>query len=319
MPVCTKTPSRFLGCDVGKAEIVVLDSRDGTTRTLPNRPDALARFAAGLNLAGLDPDCLAVCEATGGYEGALLAALLAAGCPAHRADARKVKAFIRSFGTLGKSDALDARALARYGSERHESLPRWRSPDPDRERLQILVRTRADLVEQRTACSNRQGAPGAEPIRTVLKALHDCLCAQIAALEHAIAETLRASAAIARAERTLRTIGGVGRATAAALIALMPELGTVGRRQAAALAGLAPHPNQSGATDRYRRTRGGRPEIKKLLFMPALAAARHDPTMKAAYDCLIANGKKPLVAITAIMRRILTVAIARLRDDLKLS
>ena len=306
MSPTANTPSRILGCDVGKAAIVVFDSRDGTTCTIANRPEALAAFAAGL-----EHDCFVVCEATGGYEDRLLAALAAAGCPAHRADARKVKAFIRSFGTLGKSDALDARALARYGAERQASLPRWRAPDPARERLQVLVRTRADLLAQKTACTNRLKAPGAEPVRSMLEALRACLGEQLAAIEAAITQILRSLADFARLERALRSIRGVGPAPAATLIALMPEIGTLGRRQAAALAGLAPHPRQSGASDAYRRTRGGRPELKQALFMPAITAARHDPAMKRTYQRLIANGKKPIVAITAIMRRIIVVANAR--------
>jgi transposase len=314
MPVCTNIPSRFLGCDVGKSAIVVFDSGDGTTRQLPNRAEELAAFAAGL-----DESCLVLCEATGGYEDRLLDALVAAGRPAHRADARKVKAFIRSFGTLGKSDALDAAALARYGAERHASLARWRAPDPDRERLQTLVRTRADLVDQRTACANRLKAPGVAPVKAMLEALQACLRDQIAAIEAAIAKTMRAVKTIAATEQALRSIRGIGPTTAAALIAIMPELGAITRRQAAALAGLAPHPNQSGDKNRYRRTRGGRPEIKKILFMPALAAARHDPTMREAYQRLIANHKKPMVALTAIMRRIIVTANARVRDQSKLS
>ena len=314
MPSTANTPSRILGCDVGKAAIVVFDSRDGTTCTIANQPDALAAFAAGL-----DHDCLVVCEATGGYEDALLAALAAAARPAHRADARTVKAFIRSFGTLGKSDALDARALARYGAERHASLTRWSAPDPARERLQVLVRTRGELVEQRVACTNRLKAPGAAPVETMLKALLACLAEQIAAIEDAIEQIRREVPAIAKAAQALRSIAGIGPATAAALIALMPEFGSIPRRQAAALAGLAPHPNQSGANDAYRRTRGGRPQIKRLLFLPALAAARHDPAMSAAYKDLIKRQKKPIVAIVAIMRRIIVIANARLRDANKLS
>lgn len=302
-------PTRFLGCDVGKAGIVVFDSRDASLRTLPNQPDSLAAFAASL-----DPTCLVVCEATGGYEDALLAALLTAGCPAHRADARKVKAFIRSFGTLAKSDTLDARALAHYAQERHARLARWQAPDPDRERLQTLVLTRADLVAQRTACTNRLAAPGAEPVRSCLEALRTCLETQIQALDAAIAALVRAAAELVRAERVLRTIPGIGATTAAALIGLMPELGRIDRRQAAALAGVAPHPNQSGATDAYRRTRGGRPEVKRTLFMAAMAASRHNPTLRDAYLRLRAAGKKPIVAITALMRRLIVIANARLRD-----
>ncbi|MEH3118733.1 MAG: transposase [Methylorubrum populi] len=195
-PILTPPPTHFIGCDVGKHAIVVFDSRAGSPRTLANTPAALAAFAARLDATGL-----VVCEATGGYEDALLAALLAAGIPAHRADARKVKAFIRSFGTLGKSDALDARALARYAGERHARLVRWHAPDPQRERLQTLVLTRADLIAQRTACTNRLAAPGAEPGRADLEALRTCLIAQIQALETAITALMRRLIVIANACR----------------------------------------------------------------------------------------------------------------------
>lgn len=303
------TAPRIIGCDVGKASLVVFDSRDGQTRTLKNQPGPLAAFAAEL-----DPTCLVVCEATGGYERALLTALVAAGCPAHRADARKVKAFIRSYGILGKSDAIDAAALARYGQERHARLTRWQAPDPDRERLQALVLARTDFVAQRTACANRLAAPGAEPVRVRLEALRACIEAQIRALDADIANTIRAVDELSRAENTLRSIAGLGPKTAAALLALMPELGRIGRRQAASLAGLAPHPNQSGARDAYRRTRGGRPEVRRTLFMAALCAARSDPALRQTYLRLRAAGKKPILAITALMRRIVVIANARLRD-----
>ena len=215
---------------------------------------------------------------------------------------------------MGKSDALDARALARYAEERHPRLPRWQAPDPARERLQTLVLTRTDLVAQRTACTNRLAAPGAEPVRDCLEALRACLVAQIEALEAAIARLVRDTHALAQAEQVLRAIPGIGPTTAAALLALMPELGHIDRRQAAALAGVAPHPNQSGAADAYRRTRGGRPEVKRTLFLAALTASRYNPSLKDAYQRLRAAGKKPIVAITALMRRLIVIANARLRD-----
>lgn len=155
----TISPTAFIGCDVGKADIVVFDSRTGQTHTWPNQPDALAR-----SVAMLDATCLVVCEATGGYEAALLQAVGQAGHAAHRADARKVKAFIRSFGTLGKTDAIDARALARYGQERHAQLPRWQPSDIQRSRLHALVLARRDMIADRTAWNNRCAAPGAEQI-----------------------------------------------------------------------------------------------------------------------------------------------------------
>ncbi len=302
------TPSRFIGCDVGKTAIVIHDAAYGRTRTIANEPQALAAFAASLN-----PTCFVVCEATGGYERDLLAALIAGSVPAHRADARKVKAFIRSFGVLGKSDAIDAAALARYGRDRYAELPLWSAREPERLRLQALVLARRDLVKDRLAYANRRAAPAAEPVHPYLAALVESFEAQIKAIEADINALCAACEGIAKAVQTLVTIQGVGQKTAAALIALMPELGSLPRRQAAALAGLAPHPNQSGQTDAYRRTRGGRPEIKRLLFMAAISAAKHNPTLSAFYKRLLSAGKKPLVAITAIMRKLVVIANAKLR------
>jgi transposase len=303
------TPAvRFIGCDVGKIAIVVFDSASGQTRTIANQPEALARFASEL-----DNTCLVVCEATGGYEAALLGALLDAAVPAHRADARKVKAFIRSFGTLGKTDALDAKALARYAQERQALLPRWRARDPDRVVLQALVLTRRDLVQQQLAFSNRRLAPGAQPVHPYIDDLLDCLARQIKAIEIRIEAILQASQSLKLATSILTSIPGIGPRTAAALIALMPELGSLNRRQAAALAGLAPHPRQSGNSDPYRRTAGGRPEIKRILFMAALSAARHHPKLRTFFLKLTSNGKKPILAITALMRKLIVIANAILR------
>jgi transposase len=307
----TTSPSCFVGCDVGKHAIVAFDSGTGRTVNIANDPEALAEFACSL-----DPDCLVICEATGGHEAALLAALIEAGRAAHRADARKVKAFIRSLGTLGKSDAIDARALARYGRERHDQLAHWQPRETDRERLHALVAARIQLVGDRTALANRIAAPGAGRVAERLERIRKAVNEEIAGLEDDIKALVAASDRLDRSVRTMRTIGGFGPIVATTIIALMPELGTLGRKQAAALAGLAPHPRQSGNADRYRRTRGGRPEIKRALFMAALSASRHDTALSAFYKRLRENGKRPLVALTAVMRKMIVIANARLRDQL---
>lgn len=309
-PTTDSTPTCFIGCDVGKRYIVVFDSATGKTFQIENKRRALAAFARSL-----DKNCLALCEATGGHEAALLEALVAAGVPAHRADARKVKAFIRSWGTLGKSDGIDARALARYGAERHRHLRRWSVPDRQRARLQALVRTRRDLVDERTAHNNRLGAPGGKLAAPYLKKLIACLERLIQRIEADIQTLLNDCEDLARCRRVLTEIKGIGPTTAATLIALMPELGTLTRREAAALAGLAPHPNQSGLTEGYRRTRGGRKEIKQALFLPALTAGRYHPTLRTFHDRLIQDGKKPIVAATAVMRRLIVIANAKIRDE----
>jgi len=304
-------PTRFIGCDVGKAQIVVFDSASEDVISLPNKAEPLAAFAATL-----DGNSLVICEATGGYEAVLLDAVVTAGRAVHRADARKVKAFIRSFGTLGKNDAIDARALAQYGRERHDRLIRWSPRERSREQLHLLVTTRREMVQQRVACNNRLQAPRAAGVRDRLRRLLALLDAEIAGIEADINALIHSHETLARANKVLRTIPGIGPVTAFQLIALMPELGTINRRQAAALAGLAPHPRQSGSSEGYRRTRGGRPEIKQCLFMASMAAARKNPTIHAFYQRLIGNGKKPLVALTAVMRKLIVIANARMRASL---
>ena len=304
----TTTRCAIIGCDVGKDEIAVFENDTGNAFTLPNEPQALARFANSF-----DPCALVICEATGGYETALLEAVASAGRAAHRADARKVKAFIRSLGTLAKTDQIDARALARYGTERADRLDRWHPTDSTGAQLQALVLTRRDIVAARTAWNNRRKAPGAHAVTTILDPIIASFDAQLRAIDKTIAALVQSTALAARA-RILQAIPGIGATTAHSLLALMPELGTLSPKQAASLAGLAPHPRQSGNRDAYRRIKGGRPIVRQALFMAALAATRANPQLKAFYQRLIANGKKPLVAITATMRKLITIANAKLRD-----
>ena len=304
-----KPAAGFVGCDVGKTCVVVFDSRTLRSQTLPNAPSALAAFARDLA-----PDCLVVCEATGGYEAGLLAALTFAGIAAHRADARKVKAFIRSFGIMGKTDAIDAKALALYGQERCGRLARWQPADACREQLQALVLARRDMVAARLACSNRLQAPGAGHVQAFLRPQLDVLTTQIEAIERQVEAVIAGHAELRQAAATLRGVAGIGATTAAALLALMPELGRLDRRQAASLAGLAPHPRQSGTSEGYRSVKGGRPEVKRALFMAAMSAARYNKTLKTFYEKLIAKGKKKLVALTAVMRKLIVICNARVRD-----
>ena len=270
-PIAT-TPTRFIGCDVGKQTIVIFDSASGQTRSVPNRKADLTRLARSL-----DETCLVVCEATGGYENCLLETMLAAGRAAHRADARKIKAFIWSFGTLGKTDAIDARALAQYGEERHRGLARWQAPDLVRQEIQALVLLRADLVRTRQAQRNRLAAPGLRGKAAVvaigcLRAMVRAVQGEIATIEKRLRALISSHPELCRDEAMLRGIMGVGPATAATLLALMPELGRISGKQATCLAGVAPH----------RR--------------------------------LVARGKKPIVADAAVMRKLIVIANAKLRD-----
>lgn len=302
-------PARFIGCDVGKAMLVFFELGGDTARSIANRKADIEAFAATLN-----EDCFVVCEATGGHEALLLTTLTRYHIAAHRADARKVKAFIRSYGVLGKTDEIDAKQLAYYANERHANLPLWQEPNQNHHKLQSLVLARQDMVADRVAWSNRLKAPGADEAQAQMIAILDCLKSQITAIEAAIAALIENTAALRQSEQILAAIPGIGLRTAATLLALMPELGTLDRRQAAALAGLAPHPKQSGTTIAYRRTKGGRPQVKKALFMAAMSASKAHPQLKTTYQRLITAGKKPMVALTAIMRKLIVIANAKIRD-----
>jgi transposase len=312
MPEPVPPGQNFLGCDVGKQSIVIFDTATGQTSTVKNTAPALTAF-----LKACSPDSLVVCEATGGYETTLLDACLAEGLKAHRADAAKVKAFIRSLGISGKTDAIDAQALARYGRERQHSLPLWQKPTPALRELQALVQRRRDLIALRVAETNRAKAPDIASLPVVQKMVNSMIAsikAQIAQVDKLIAATIANAADLAGRYKTLRTITGIGPASAAALIALMPELGAMNRRQAASLAGLAPHPRQSGASDAYRATRGGRKDLKSALFMAAMVAAKHNKTIKIFYQRLIQNGKKPIVALTAVMRKLIIISNGKIKS-----
>jgi len=291
------TPTRFIGCDVGKRSITVFDSQTQRSFVVANTASALRTFAKRL-----DACCLVICEATGGYEARLLASLVAAKVPAHRA------------GTLGKSDKIDAKGLSRYGAERQTRLVRWQARDESRISLQTLVLTRNDLVKSRTAFQNRLAAPQSQAARPHLKAVSAKLNAEIAKIEAKIGELERNSQPLRQALEILTGIVSIGATTASALLALMPELGTLNRRQVASLGGLAPHPNQSGEQERYRRTRGGRSAVKDALFMAALSASRYHPTLSLLYQRLIQRGKKQIVALAAVRRKLLVIANAKLRD-----
>lgn len=310
--------SQFIGVDVGKEKLAIYNSKNGKTIFIDNSRNAIRSFFKSHKPSG---ETLVVCEASGGYEGLLLACASDMDIAAHRASASKVKSFIASFGTLAKTDAGDARAIAHYGAERHHLLDLWGARDIDHCELQALVLRREDLVNMRVAEKNRSKAPGlagnaGRAVARSCKAVIVMLSRQIEAIEKAICALVESNEVIRRKRDTLLAMKGIGQITAIAIIAHMPEIGTCTRRKAASLAGLAPHPKDSGKHRGYRSTRGGRQPLKKALFMPAMVTARGNTDLSGHYKSLVNKGKKPIVAITAIMRKIIVIANAKIRDEL---
>lgn len=302
-----------LGLDVSKDTVTLHDLASGRRATVPNTRPALTEALEAL------ASCeLAVCEATGGYEDTLLAVLAALAIPAHRADGARVKAFLRSHGRRAKTDAIDAEGLALFGRERGAELPRWRPAAEDQAELVALVERRRDLVVIRAAEKNRRNAPrsasGSDLVREDIEAHIAELDRRIGVIDERIAGLVAGSVELAARARVLRTVPGIGPMLAPFLLAGMPELGSIGQGQAASLAGLAPHPRQSGKSDGYRSTRGGRRFLRPPLFLAALAATRADNGLAHFYKRLLAAGKPKRLALVAVMRKIIVIANARLRE-----
>lgn len=311
MTVLERAPSTVIGVDVAKNTLMVFDQSAQKLTSVCNTGKAIAEL-----IAALDPDVLVVCEPTGGHEARLVSALLARGIACHRADTLKVQAFIKSLGRLAKTDAIDARALAQYGDERWRQLPLFQVRDEAQEELARLVARRQDLVALKVAETNRAKAPGSKMLARSFKAILTCVQKQIDKVDERIEELITRSRDLSQRKQIYCSVPGVGTRTAIALLARLPELGTLTRRQAASLAGLAPHPRDSGTLKGYRKMRGGRPHVRTSLFMAALAASRAKGPLHAFYQRLIKNGKKPIVALSALMRKIVVILNAKTRDEI---
>ncbi len=303
----------FLGIDISKNTFDVVAHADPASgRSFSN--DAAGHQAFLEAYRDRLPETLVVLEATGGYETALVAFLLANKASVHRASPLAASHYIRSLRLHAKTDRLDAVALARYGAERHAELMLCRPLNPAHERLQALTTRRNDLIAMRTAELNRSKHPRYAQVRDSLKAMLSAIAEQIMAIENEIKALTEHDPTLAQKMKIMTQVKGVGPITARTLLSDMPELGTLTRRQAASLAGCAPHPKDSGSHNGYRATRGGRTNVKRTLFMAAMAARRFNPKLQNFYNQLIENGKKPIVAITAIMRKIITILNAKIRD-----
>lgn len=304
--------STFLGIDIGKSEVVVGKYGSKTTLAFPNSKQGIKAFFKTYKTE--ISQAFVVLETTGGYENLFLDALLENNIAVHRANTRHVKGFIRSWGTLGKSDSLDAQALALYGYERHKVLPLFQKHPPELIELTSLAQRKQDLTQMLVQEKNRLKSPQNNALimesckKTIL-----FLTQQIESITQKIEKLISDHPDLQRKQEALKAIPGVGPIVSSLLLAFVPELGKLNRRQIASLCGLAPHPCESGQKTGYRRTKGGRQHVKSILFISAMAARISNSPLKAFYESLIARGKKKMVALTALMRKIIVIANARLK------
>lgn len=305
----------FIGIDVSK------DNFDIAVHNSTAKPRRYSNSSEGFAVLSRDfedilPQSLVVLEATGGYETALLSALAETGAALHRMQPLKSAHYIRSLHCYTKTDASDARALARYGWERHADLQLFTPQQEDVLTLQSLQTRIDDLKAMRMAEKQRLKHPRYALLIMQVQEIIDVFDKQIAEIEQEMHDIIAASDALKKKCDIMTNVKGIGQTTAFWLLSYLPELGQLDRKQIASLAGLAPHPKDSGKTQGYRATRGGRSNIRRALFMAAMAAIIHNPMLKEFYSRLIQNGKKPMVALIAVMRKIVVILNAKIRDEI---
>jgi transposase len=299
----------FVGIDVAK------DRLDVHVRP-SDEAFAVARDGEGLavlveRLQGLAPQIVVV-EATGGFEVTVAAALAGAAIPLAVVNPRQIRDFARAMGQLAKTDALDARAIARF-AEAIKPEPRP-VPDDQARELSELVQRRRQVVEMMAMERNRRRQLTQRRLIKGVDRVLAMLQKELSELEEDLDDAIRGTPAWREAEDLLKSVKGVGDIVARTLIADLPELGTMGRKQIAALVGIAPLNRDSGTIRGRRTIWGGRAKVRAALYMAALVASQRNPRLAAFYQRLIAAGKPKKLALTALMRKLLTILNAILRD-----
>lgn len=303
--------NNFIGIDIGKNNFFVAVYGDNITKEYDNNPLGFKSFLK--DFKKILPNALCVLETTGGYEMQLLLTLCDKGVAAHRANARRVKNFIRSLGNEAKTDTLDAKALALYSYERAERLEKFSPPSKNALSLFELVQRRKDLKQFLVAEKNRLQSPRAYLVKDSIQMVIDCLSKELESITEKVNVMIKQDPVLLAHKEILQTIPGIGDIISSELLVLLPELGKLNRREIASLVGVAPIARDSGQYKGYRKTGKGRTTIRPILFLAAMAARNSNSSLKVFYENLIARGKKKMVALVALMRKIIVIANARIK------
>jgi transposase len=254
-----------------------------------------------------------ICEASGGYERELVQRLHQREIPVSLVQASRVRQFARTRGLLAKTDRIDAQLLALYGEAIGPAPSRaWSAQQA---RLRALDEQRRHLSRLLVMEQNRKGQLREKELAPLQERLIRQIKRQLEELDQLIEEVIAQSGELSVKAEKLTQVSGVGKRTAALLLAQMPELGELNRGQAAALAGVAPFNRDSGKLSGRRSIYGGRRAVRSGLYMAALVAARYNPVLRGFYQHLRAAGKPPKLALTATMRKLLIVLNSALKPE----
>lgn len=301
--------TKFVGIDVNKSVLDFDCLPVSAPRQFNNDAEGIVALVDLLKDSGVER---IVVEATGGYETAVASALAVAGLPVVVVNPKQVRDFAKAMGHFAKTDRLDAKVLALF-AERIKP-PLRTLPDEAQRALADVLGRRSQLVAMRAQEKARLATAAAVARKNVeqhIAWLDKC----IAKLEADLGDRLRKSPVWCSKATLLDSVPGVGDVTTFSLLAQLPELGTLNRQKIAALVGLAPFSDDSGKRKGARYIRGGRADVRCALYMATLSAIKHNPPIKAMYDRLIKVGKPFKLAMTACMRKLLTILNAMLKTN----
>lgn len=300
----------YVGIDVAKDKLDLAVLGEKTSSEATNTKKGISALVK--KMCQLNPRLIVV-EATGGYEEALVVCLFEAGLPVALVSPQRVRQYAKARGLLAKTDKLDAQNLAEYGKNIQPRL--FVAKSEEGRRLSAIIGRRRQLSDMQKAEKNRLRTAFLE-MKSSIQRVIDCLEVEIKSLDTEMRQFMKAHENFGVQEKILCSAKSIGPVTAATLLADLPELGKLDRKQIAALVGVAPMNHDSGRKRGYRKTKGGRPEVRSVLYMSALSAIRYNPLIKAQYNQLVKRGKEKKVAITACMRKMLTILNAMMRDQL---
>lgn len=301
---------RVVGIDVASGKLDVNDSASKLATEIPNTSAAIAKqLVAKIKHK---ESTLVICEATGGYEDSLVDAMHEAGISVCVANPRQVRDFAKGHGFLEKTDKIDARMIRKFGEDVDIHLAPQRTAEERAHRA--LVRRRAQVLQLLSAEQNRAAQTtdtfAAEMIGESILQQKKQLKQIDERLEKVVTERGKTDPKVA----ILFSVPGVGAVNVSTLLAELPELGQLNRAKIAKLVGVAPMAQQSGHSDKQRKSKGGRSQVRNVLYMATLVATRYNVVIKRFYDRLLARGKLKKVALNAAMRKLLTMLNEMVRN-----
>jgi transposase len=305
-----KKSESFIGIDVSKQQLEVAVHESDYESRCPNKTSSFGQLIA--ELIELRP-ALVVLEATGGLEIPVVNALHAVGLPVVVVNPRQVRAFAKALGQLAKTDRLDARVLAHFAAAIKPPLRPIKSKDE--QELDALMGRRGQLVDMLTDEKNRRGSAASDTVRAKIKEHIDWLEDCIAEIDQQLKALLQTSACWQAKDKLLQSVPGIGPVTSFSMIAGLPELGKLDRQKISMLVGVAPLNRDSGQQRGTRHIYGGRASLRRVLYMAAMTASRHNPVIKEFYQRLRANHKSFKVAITACIRKLISIINVMVRDN----